>query len=119
MSSSFNEAYILAITQAICEHRRHHAIGGPVFLGIDTHALYEPAFATALEVLAANDVEVRIDEDDGYTPTPALSHAIVRYNAGRPRGRADGIVITPSHNPPEDGGFKYNPPNGTAPRSVG
>jgi phosphoglucomutase len=110
--SSFNEAHILAITQAICLYRRHHAIDGPLFLGIDTHALSEAAFATALEVLAANDVEVRIDQDGGYTPTPAISHAIVSHNRGRTAGLADGIVITPSHNPPEDGGFKYNPPSG-------
>jgi phosphoglucomutase len=109
---SFNEQHILAITQAICEHRRHHGISGPLFLGIDTHALSEPAFASALEVLAANDVDVMIDDRAGYTPTPAISHAILCYNRGRTIGLADGIVVTPSHNPPPDGGFKYNPPNG-------
>jgi phosphoglucomutase len=108
----FNEAHILAITQAICAYRRSHGIEGPLFMGIDTHALSEPAMASALEVLAANDVEVMIDRDHGYTPTPVISHAILRYNRGRSSGLADGIVVTPSHNPPEDGGFKYNPPNG-------
>ena len=111
-SNSFNEAHILAISQAICDYRREQKISGPLFLAKDTHALSEPAFTTALEVLAANQVEVMIDKDDGYTPTPVLSHAILTYNS-RPRTeRADGIVITPSHNPPEDGGFKYNPPEG-------
>ncbi|MBZ5562293.1 MAG: phosphoglucomutase (alpha-D-glucose-1,6-bisphosphate-dependent) [Acidobacteriia bacterium] len=110
--NSFNEAHILAISQAICDYRRQHGIDGPLFLGKDTHALSEPAFATALEVLAANRVEVMIDQDDGYTPTPAVSHAILTHNLGRNAGFADGIVITPSHNPPEDGGFKYNPPEG-------
>jgi phosphoglucomutase len=109
---SFNEFHILAITQAICEYRAQNGVDGPVFLGKDTHALSEPAFATSLEVLAANGVEVQIDQDLGYTPTPALSHAILIYNRGRTAGVADGIVITPSHNPPEDGGFKYNPPSG-------
>jgi len=109
---TFNEAHILAIAQAICVYRRGHGIDGPLFMGMDTHALSEPAFATALEVLAAHDVEVMIDRDRGYTPTPAVSHAILRHNAGRSAGLADGIVITPSHNPPEDGGFKYNPPHG-------
>jgi phosphoglucomutase len=109
---SFNEAHILAITQAICEYRAASGADGPLFLAKDTHALSEPAFATALEVLAANGVDVMIDADLGYTPTPALSHAILLYNGGRSAGLADGIVITPSHNPPEDGGFKYNPPNG-------
>ncbi len=109
---SFNENHILAITQAICEYRKQLGITGPLFLALDTHALSEPAFLTALEVLAANDVEVRIDEAGGYTPTPALSHAVLKYNRGRTDGLADGIVITPSHNPPEDGGFKYNPPSG-------
>ncbi len=109
---TFNEAHILAITQAICSYRRTNHIDGPLFIGIDTHALSEPAFASALEVLAANGVEVMIDRDRGYTPTPVISHAILRYNRGRTSGLADGIVITPSHNPPEDGGFKYNPPNG-------
>ena len=110
--TAFNEAHILAITQAICLHRREQGIDGPLFLGIDTHALSEAAFATALEVLAANGVQTMIDEEDGYTPTPAISHAILTYNRGRTTGLADGIVVTPSHNPPEDGGFKYNPPTG-------
>jgi phosphoglucomutase len=109
---AFNEAHILAITQAICAYRLAHQIDGPLFLGIDTHALSEPAFASALEVLAAHDVEVMIDRDRGYTPTPVISHAILMYNKGRTGGLADGIVVTPSHNPPEDGGFKYNPPHG-------
>jgi len=110
--TAFNEAHILAITQAICLYRRAHGIDGPLFLGIDTHALSEAAFASALEVLAANGVETMIDDGGGYTPTPVLSHAILTYNRGRARGLADGIVVTPSHNPPEDGGFKYNPPTG-------
>src|SRR6266542_4471585 len=109
---SFNEAHILAITQAICSYRQAHRIEGPLFLGMDTHALSEPAFASALEVLAANGVEVMIDRDRGYTPTPVISHAILGYNRRRRSGLADGIVVTPSHNPPEDGGFKYNPPAG-------
>jgi phosphoglucomutase len=109
---SFNERHILAITQAICSYRKGQAITGPLFLGIDTHALSEPAFASALEVLAANGVEVMVDRNAGYTPTPVISHAILAYNRGRTTGLADGIVITPSHNPPEDGGFKYNPPHG-------
>ena len=109
---SFNEAHILAITQAICEYRRRQDIDGPLFLGIDTHALSESAFASALEVLAAHGVDVMIDDRDGYTPTPVISHAILTYNRGRTSGLADGIVVTPSHNPPEDGGFKYNPPHG-------
>jgi phosphoglucomutase len=109
---SFNEEHILAITQAICLYRRQNKIDGPLFLGIDTHALSEPAFASALEVLAANEVEVMIDAHDGFTPTPAISHAILTYNRSRTTGLADGIVVTPSHNPPEDGGFKYNPPSG-------
>jgi phosphoglucomutase len=109
---SFNEHHILAITQAICQHRRQGSVDGPLFLAKDTHALSEPAFATALEVLAGNEVDVMIDRDLGYTPTPALSHAILTHNRGRKTGFADGIVITPSHNPPEDGGFKYNPPQG-------
>ncbi len=109
---SFNEWHILATTQAIAEYRRANGIDGPLFLGIDTHALSEPASATALEVLAANGVEVMIAEGTDYTPTPAISHAILTYNRGRQSGHADGIVVTPSHNPPEDGGFKYNPPNG-------
>src|ERR1700681_784240 len=109
---TFNEAHILAITQAICLHRQTHRIEGPLFMGMDTHALSEPAFVSALEVLAANGVEVMVDRDQGYTPTPVISHAVLRYNRGRSSGLADGIVITPSHNPPQDGGFKYNPPNG-------
>jgi len=109
---SFNESHILAITQAICSYRKEQRISGPLFLGMDTHALSEPARASALEVLAANGVEVRIDDGDGYTPTPVISHAILTYNRKRTTALADGIVITPSHNPPEDGGFKYNPPHG-------
>jgi phosphoglucomutase len=109
---AFNEAHILAISQAICEYRKQRDIDGPLFLGMDTHALSEPAFASALEVLAANGVEVMVDRDGGYTPTPVISHAILTYNRARKAGCADGIVITPSHNPPEDGGFKYNPPHG-------
>ena len=112
LRGSFNEAHVLAITQAICEYRSGLRIDGPLYVGKDTHALSEPAFATALEVLAANGVEVMIDSADGYTPTPAVSHAILTHNRGRTSGLADGIVITPSHNPPEDGGFKYNPPHG-------
>jgi phosphoglucomutase len=110
--NAFNEAHILAITQAICEHRRKVGIDGPLFVGIDTHALSAPALETALEVLVANGIAVMIDERDGYTPTPVVSHAILAHNRGRSRGLADGIVITPSHNPPGDGGFKYNPPLG-------
>src|SRR3954470_2909156 len=109
---SFNEEHILAITQAICIHRREQGIDGPLFIGIDTHALSEPAFASALEVLAANEVDVMIDDRDGFTPTPVVSHAILTYNRDKRKGFADGIVITPSHNPPEDGGFKYDPPSG-------
>ena len=109
---AFNEDHILAITQAICEYRKQHGIDGPLFLGIDTHALSASAFASALEVLAANGVTVMIDDRDGYTPTPVVSHAILTYNHGRSTGLADGIVVTPSHNPPDDGGFKYNPTNG-------
>ena len=110
--SAFNEAHILATTQAICEYRAAQGYDGPLFVGRDTHALSEPAWASALEVLAANDVTVLVDADDRYTPTPAVSHAILRANAGTSSGLADGIVVTPSHNPPRDGGFKYNPPNG-------
>jgi phosphoglucomutase len=110
--SSFNENHILAITQAICAYRHDQSTNGPLFLGMDTHALSEPAQISALEVLTANGVEVMIDQDNGYTPTPAVSHAILVYNRGRKDGLADGIVITPSHNPPFDGGFKYNPPSG-------
>ena len=109
---AFNEAHILATTQAICEHRRAAGVDGPLYLGIDTHALSRPALATTLEVLAANDVTVCIDAADGYTPTPAVSFAILEHNRDRGSRLADGIVITPSHNPPEDGGFKYNPPHG-------
>jgi phosphoglucomutase len=109
---AFNEDHILAISQAIVEYRRDHGIDGPLFIGRDTHALSEPAAVSALEVFAANDVVVRVDDRDGYTPTPALSHAILTHNRGRSSGLADGVVVTPSHNPPEDGGFKYNPPNG-------
>jgi phosphoglucomutase len=110
--AAFNEAHILAITQAICAYRAGQGIDGPLFLGMDTHALSEPAFASAMEVLAANGVETMIDRVRGYTPTPAISHEIINYNRGRKSGLADGIVITPSHNPPRDGGFKYNPPHG-------
>jgi len=109
---AFNEWHILAISQAICLYRKQKKIDGPLFLGMDTHALSVPAFATALEVLAANGVEVMIAQRDEYTPTPVISHAILTYNRGRKARLADGIVITPSHNPPHDGGFKYNPPNG-------
>jgi len=109
---AFNEAHIVAMTQAICQHRTAHGIDGPLFLAKDTHALSEPAFSTTLEVLAANGVAVMIDAADGPTATPVLSHAILTYNHGRKEHLADGIVITPSHNPPEDGGYKYNPPNG-------
>jgi len=112
LEHAFNEAHILAITQAICLYRKQQSIDGPLFMGIDTHALSEPAFASALEVLAANGVEVMVDAAGGYTPTPVISHAILTYNRGRRRGLADGIVITPSHNPPKYGGFKYNPPHG-------
>jgi phosphoglucomutase len=112
LASAFNEDHILAITQAICTYRRQEGIDGPLFLGIDTHALSESALASALEVLAAHGVDVMIDDRGGYTPTPVISHAILTYNRGRAGGLADGIVVTPSHNPPEDGGFKYNPPNG-------
>src|SRR5665213_2845572 len=111
-NNAFNEGHILAISQALCDHRRAGGIDGPLFVGIDTHALAEPALASALEVFAANGVEVMVDEHDGYTPTPVISHAILSYNKGRQNGLADGVVITPSHNPPEDGGFKYNPHNG-------
>ncbi len=114
LDGSFNEAHILATTQAICEYRAGQGIDGPLFLGRDTHALSEPAWVSALEVLAANDVTVLVDAADRYTPTPGVSHAILRANGGRTTrtGRADGIVVTPSHNPPADGGFKYNPPHG-------
>ena len=112
LTASFNEAHILAITQAICEYRAGAGATGPLFLAKDTHALSEPAIASALEVLAGNGIEVMIDADFGYTPTPALSYAILAFNHGRTKNQADGVVISPSHNPPEDGGFKYNPPHG-------
>jgi phosphoglucomutase len=112
LDGSFNEHHILAITQAICDYRRQHGITGPLFLGADTHALSDSAWASAIEVLAANGVNVLIDDRHGYTPTPVVSHAILTYNRGRTSDLADGIVVTPSHNPPRDGGFKYNPPNG-------
>ena len=112
LDNSFNEAHILAITQAICLYRKQQGIDGPLYIGFDTHALSEPAFKSALEVLAGNGVEVMVDAGNGYTPTPVISHAILSYNRGRRRGLADGIVITPSHNPPRFGGFKYNPPHG-------
>jgi len=112
LNASFNEAHIVATTQAICDYRQKEGITGPLFLGMDTHALSVPAFATALEVLAANQVPTRIDQGQKTTPTPVISHAILTYNRGASEGRADGIVITPSHNPPTDGGFKYNPPHG-------
>jgi phosphoglucomutase len=110
--TSFNENHVLAITQAICDWRKKNGIDGPLFLGIDTHALSAPAAASATEVLAANGVELMLATNDEYTPTPAVSHAILTYNKGRKSGLADGIVVTPSHNPPDNGGFKYNPPNG-------
>ncbi|MFJ1969671.1 phosphoglucomutase (alpha-D-glucose-1,6-bisphosphate-dependent) [Streptomyces sp. NPDC087903] len=112
LATAFNEDHIAATSQAICEYRTGQGIDGPLFLGADTHALSEPARVTALEVFAANDVTVLIDTADGYTPTPAVSHAILTHNRGRSAGLADGVVVTPSHNPPADGGFKYNPPNG-------
>jgi len=112
LATSFNDAHIAATSQAICEYRAGQGTDGPLFLGADTHALSEPARVTALEVFAANEVTVLIDSADGYTPTPAVSHAILTHNRGRASGLADGVVVTPSHNPPADGGFKYNPPNG-------
>ena len=112
LKNSFNENHILATTQAICDYRREAGLTGPLFVGIDTHALAEPALASAIEVFAANGVEVMVDQRGGYTPTPVISHAILSYNKGRTSGLADGVVITPSHNPPEDGGYKYNPPHG-------
>ncbi len=112
LDGAFNEAHILATTQAICEYRAQHNTAGPLFIGRDTHALSEPAWSTALEVLVANEVTVAVDDRDSYTPTPAVSHAILRHNRGGPAAQADGIVVTPSHNPPRDGGFKYNPPHG-------
>ena len=112
LDAAFNEAHILATTQAICDYRASQGTDGPLFIGRDTHALSEPAWASALEVLVANGVDVRVDSEDRYTPTPAVSVAILRANRGKDSGLADGIVVTPSHNPPRDGGFKYNPPNG-------
>ncbi len=112
LNGAFNEAHILATTQAIVEHRTAQGVTGPLFIGRDTHGLSEPAWVSALEVLVANDVVTVVDSRDRYTPTPAVSHAILTYNRGRTEGLADGIVVTPSHNPPSDGGFKYNPPNG-------
>jgi len=112
LRTSFNETHIVATTQAICDYRKEQGYDGPLFMGRDTHGLSEPAWASALEVLVANDVTVLVDDRDGYTPTPAVSHAIIRANVGKSSGLADGIVVTPSHNPPSDGGFKYNPPHG-------
>ena len=112
LNGAFNEAHIAATTEAICRYRESQGTDGPLFIGVDPHALSEPAFRTALRVLVAHDVDVRVDAADGYTPTPAISHAILVHNRGRRDHLADGIVVTPSHNPPEDGGFKYNPPNG-------
>jgi phosphoglucomutase len=112
LEAAFNEPHILAMTEAICRWRRRHGIDGPLYLGRDTHGLSEPAFRTAVEVLAGHEVHVMVDADGGYTPTPAVSHAILAWNRGRREHLADGIVVTPSHNPPDDGGFKYNPPNG-------
>jgi phosphoglucomutase len=111
-TKTFNEWHILAITQAICLYRKQHKIDGPLFLGIDTHALSQPAVDSALEVLAANGIDVMLAGREEYTPTPVISHAILTYNRGRVTDLADGIVITPSHNPPDTGGFKYNPPHG-------
>src|SRR5262247_2456976 len=112
LRGSFNEAHIAAVTQAICDYRLSQSIDGPLVMGKDTHGVSGPAQRTALEVLAANGVETIIQRDDGVTPTPVVSRAILAYNRGRTSGLSDGIVVTPSHNPPEDGGFKYNPPNG-------
>ncbi len=112
LNNGFNEAHILAVSQAICDYRRSRGITGPLFLGMDTHALSEPAHTSAVEVLAANEVDVMIHQGLGFTPTPVISHAILAHNRGRTHGLADGVVITPSHNPPQDGGFKYNPPHG-------
>ncbi|MBU1905257.1 MAG: phosphoglucomutase, alpha-D-glucose phosphate-specific, partial [Proteobacteria bacterium] len=110
--NSFNEDHILAISQAICDYRKAKGFSGPLYMGMDTHALSEPAMASALEVFAANGVTVMIQKGGGYTPTPVISHAILTYNRGKKSGFADGVVMTPSHNPPTDGGFKYNPPHG-------
>ena len=112
LNGSFNENHILATSEAICRHRRSQGIDGPLFIGKDSHALSEPATRSAIEVLVANGVAVLVDSADGLTPTPSVSHAILTYNRNRSDGLSDGIVVTPSHNPPEDGGFKYNPPNG-------
>src|SRR5690242_19171698 len=112
LKTSFNENHILATTQAICDYRRQQGLDGPLFIGIDTHALAEPALVSALEVFAANGVEVMVDQHRGYTPTSVISHAIISHNKGRKDHLADGVVVTPSHNPPEDGGYKYNPPHG-------
>jgi len=112
LKNSFNEEHILAVSQAICDYRKSKQIDGPLFVGKDTHALSEPAFASALEVFAANEVTVMFQKGHRYTPTPVISHAILTHNRARTKGRADGVIITPSHNPPEDGGFKYNPPHG-------
>jgi phosphoglucomutase len=112
LTRSFNEAHIAAVSQAVCDYRREQGTSGPLFLGIDTHALSEPALETALSVLAANGVDVMVDAARGYTPTPVVSHAVLAFNRGRTSGLSDGIVVTPSHNPPDDGGFKYNPPHG-------
>jgi phosphoglucomutase len=112
LRNSFNEDHILATTQAICDYRKEAGLTGPLFVGIDTHALAEPALVSAIEVFAANGVDIMVDEHGGYTPTPVISHSILSYNKGRKEGLADGVVITPSHNPPEDGGYKYNPPHG-------
>ena len=112
LNSAFTESHILAISQAIVEFRNKEGVTGPIFVGMDTHALSEAALITAVEVLAANGCQVRLEKDFGYTPTPVVSHSILAYNEGRKEDLADGIVITPSHNPPTDGGFKYNPTNG-------
>ncbi|MCK5689219.1 phosphoglucomutase, alpha-D-glucose phosphate-specific, partial [Myxococcota bacterium] len=112
LKKNFNEAHILAVTQALCDYRKKESIDGPLFMGKDTHALSEPAFISALEVLVANGVSLHIDQKGGYTPTPVISHAILGANRKAGSQKADGIVITPSHNPPSDGGFKYNPPHG-------
>jgi phosphoglucomutase len=112
LKKSFNEDHVLATSQAICDYRRLAGVTGPLFIGIDTHALAEPALTSATEVFVANGIDIMIDERGGYTPTPVISHAILTYNKDRTAALADGIVLTPSHNPPEDGGYKYNPPHG-------